>query len=178
MGAMTSQIPSLTIVYSTVYSDADQEKHQSSASLAFVWGIQRWPVNSLHKKPVTRKMFPFHYVIMIFMFWVMWSAYHINSAYCTNSSYEIALRWIFVDKPTLVQVMAWCWQASSHYLNQFWPTSISPYGFTRSQWVEIQMNILFHSKFSGVLGLQIVICLKNAREIESCVIPSPKFVFK
>ena len=38
MGAMASQITSLTIVYSTVYSDADQSKHQSSASLAFV----RW----------------------------------------------------------------------------------------------------------------------------------------
>ena len=55
---------SLTMVYSTIYSDADQRKHQSSASLAFVRGIQRGPVNSLHKWPVTRKMFPFHDVIM------------------------------------------------------------------------------------------------------------------
>ena len=41
MGAMASQIPRLTIVYSTVYSSADQWKHQSSASLAFVQGIHR-----------------------------------------------------------------------------------------------------------------------------------------
>ena len=41
MGAIASQITSLTIVYSTVYSDADQRKHQSCASLAFVWGIHR-----------------------------------------------------------------------------------------------------------------------------------------
>ena len=41
MGAMVSQITSLAIVYSTVYSGADQRKHQSSASLAFVRGIQR-----------------------------------------------------------------------------------------------------------------------------------------
>ena len=41
MTTMASQITSLTIVYSTVYSDADQRKHQSSASLAFVWGIHR-----------------------------------------------------------------------------------------------------------------------------------------
>ena len=57
-------ITSLTIVYSTVYSGADQRKHQSSASLAFVWGIHRGPVNSPHKWPVTRKMFPFDDVIM------------------------------------------------------------------------------------------------------------------
>ena len=65
MGAITFQITSLTIVYSTVYSDADQRKHQSSASLAFVWGIHRGPVNSTQKWPVTRKMFPFDDVIMI-----------------------------------------------------------------------------------------------------------------
>ena len=59
MGAMASQITSLTIVYSIVYSGAGQRKHQSSASLAFVQGIHRWPVNSPHKGPVTRKMFPF-----------------------------------------------------------------------------------------------------------------------
>ena len=44
---------------------ADQRKHQSSALLAFVRGIHRRPVNSPHKGPVTRKMFPFHDVIMI-----------------------------------------------------------------------------------------------------------------
>ena len=65
MGTMASQITSLTIVYSTVYSGADQRKHQSSASLAFVRGIHRGPVNSPHKWPVTRKMFPFDVVIMI-----------------------------------------------------------------------------------------------------------------
>ena len=64
MGAMTYQITSLTIVYSTVYSDADQRKHQSSASLAFVRGIHRGPVNSPHTWPVTRNIFPFDDVIM------------------------------------------------------------------------------------------------------------------
>ena len=64
MGAMASQITSVTIVYSNVYSGADQRKHQSSASLAFVRGIHRGPVNSPHKGPVTRKIFPFDDVIM------------------------------------------------------------------------------------------------------------------
>ena len=67
MSAIASQITSLTIVNSIVYSDADQRKHQSSASLAFVWGIHRGPVNSTHKWPVTRKMFPFDDVIMLRM---------------------------------------------------------------------------------------------------------------
>ena len=49
MGIMASEITSLAIVYSTVYSDADHRKHQSSTSLAFVGGIHWWPVNFLHK---------------------------------------------------------------------------------------------------------------------------------
>ena len=65
MGTITSQITSLTVVYSTVYSDIDQRKHQNSASLAFVQGIHRGPVNSPYKWPVTRKMFPFDDVIML-----------------------------------------------------------------------------------------------------------------
>ena len=64
MGAMASQITSLTIVYTTVHFGADRRKHQSSASLAFVREIHRWPVNSPHKWPVTRKIFPFDEVIM------------------------------------------------------------------------------------------------------------------
>ena len=68
MGGITSQITSLVIVYSTIYSDADQSKHQSSASLAFVWGIHRWAVNSPHKWPLTRKMSPFDDVIMNLLF--------------------------------------------------------------------------------------------------------------
>ena len=64
MSAMASQITSLTIVYLSLYPGADQRKHQSSASLPFVGGIHRWPVNSPHQGPVTRKIFPFDDVIM------------------------------------------------------------------------------------------------------------------
>ena len=59
MGTVASQITSLAIVYSSVHSGTDLGKHQSSASLAFVRGIHRWPVNSPHKWPVTRNMFHF-----------------------------------------------------------------------------------------------------------------------
>ena len=64
MGAMTFQITGVSIVCATVCLGADQIKHQSPASLAFVRGIHRWPVNSPHDGPVTRKMFPFDDVIM------------------------------------------------------------------------------------------------------------------
>ena len=72
MSTVASQITNLSIVYSTVYSAADQRKYQSSASLAFVRGFHRWPVNSPHKGPVTRKMFPFDDVIMI------WWRHHVK----------------------------------------------------------------------------------------------------
>ena len=67
MGTIASQITSLTIVYSTIYSDADQKKHQSSTSLAFMWGIHRGPVNSPHKWPVMQKRFIWwrHYALLV-----------------------------------------------------------------------------------------------------------------
>ena len=68
MSTMASQVTSLTIVYSTVYSGAGQRKHQSSASLAFVRGINRWSVSSPHKWTGTRKKFPFDDVIMHWCF--------------------------------------------------------------------------------------------------------------
>ena len=63
-----------------------------------------------------------------------------------STSCEIASRWMLQnisdDKTTLVQVMAWCRQATSYYLNQFWPRSMSPYGVIRPQWV----NVIFDSQ--------------------------------
>ena len=64
MTMLASQITSLMVVYSIVYSGVNERKHQSSASLAFVREIHRGPVNFPHKWPVTRKMFPFDDVIM------------------------------------------------------------------------------------------------------------------
>ena len=58
---------------------------------------------------------------------------------------EVALRWMPLDlsdnESTLVQVMAWCRQATSHYLSQCWPRSLSPYGVTRPQWVNVSLAI-------------------------------------
>ena len=83
MSTIASQITSLAIVYSIVYSGVDLSKHQSCASLAFVWGIHRGPVNSPHKWPVTRKMFPFDDAIM--------SPVRYHSRYC-----RLALRHRYV----------------------------------------------------------------------------------
>ena len=92
MSAMASQNTSVKIVYSTVYSGADQ----SSASMAFVRGI--------HRGSVTRKMLSFDDVIT-------WMTLAQELEY---------------DKPAFVRVTAWYRQATSHYLNECWPTSMSP----------------------------------------------------
>ena len=89
MGAIASQITSLTIVYSAVYSGADQSKHQSSASLAFVWGIHRGPVNSPHKWPATRKMFPFDDVIMLYAVSFYNEAHYIKFKSATGKAFFI-----------------------------------------------------------------------------------------
>ena len=83
MGAIALQITSLTIVYTTVYSGTDQRKHQSSASLAFGRGIHRWPVNSPHKWPVTRKMYPFDDAIM----------HRLSTVVCSSTQVKFGRTW-------------------------------------------------------------------------------------
>ena len=99
MGAIASQITSLTIVCSTVYSDADQGKHQSSASLAFARGIHRGPVNSPHKWPVTRKMFPFDDVIMRLLH---------SPSLVTRGYPEVCTRAHFCYKMVHCNIWHWC----------------------------------------------------------------------
>ena len=93
MTMLASQITSLTVVYSIVYSDVNQRKHQSSASLAFVREIHRGPVNFPHKWPVTRKMFPFDDVIMLIFISVSVSAIgnKLWSAWCFWALYVIQM---------------------------------------------------------------------------------------
>ena len=97
MSAMASQITGVSMVCSTICSGVDQRKHQSSASLAFVRVIHRSPVNSPHKGLVTRKMFPFHDVIMLLLLtnvsvvlqWILWIAVYyqaVNYKSMTNMS--------------------------------------------------------------------------------------------
>ena len=102
MSAMASQITSLMIVYSTVYSGAYQEKDQSSASLAFVRRIHRWPVNSPHKGPVTWKTFPFDDVTMNAVGSVIRFPHHcVNTFRSKQNDHHSAddiFRWIFINE--------------------------------------------------------------------------------
>ena len=93
MGAIASQITSLTIVFLTFYSDADQRKHQSSASLSFLRGNHRGQVNSPHKWPVTQKMFPFDDVIM-----TVSTVVHAPNSARPSTSTLITPKLIFLDK--------------------------------------------------------------------------------
>ena len=85
MTMLASQITSLAVVYSIVYSGVNQRKHQSSASLAFVREIHRGPVNFPHKWPVTRKMFPFDDVIMWFSCHVIYSTHNTSVCQCSET---------------------------------------------------------------------------------------------
>ena len=131
MGAIASQSTSPTIVYSTVYSDADQRKHQSSASLAFVWGNHRGPVISTHKWPVTRKMFPFDDIIMVsFGFYVL-NCFEEMSTYTPLISFlDSVIAWLIKICPcgryefvhfTVNTVDSLTMIVSEHQQQRWWP---------------------------------------------------------
>ena len=132
MGAIAYQITSLTIDYSTFYSGADQRKHQNSVSLAFVGGIHRWPVNSPHKGPVTRKMFPFGDVIMtkVTVMGEVWGVsqcweylLYTEIVFAMNSLWASDAIWWHKSGSTLAQVMGCCLMAPNNCLSRCWPIS-------------------------------------------------------
>ena len=130
MGTIASQITSLTSVYSTVYSGADQSKHHSSASLAFVWGIHRGPVNSPHKRWIPRTNGQ-----------LRGKCFHLMTSSCCPMRAELnnkcaifsilqcfissvfQMQWLLdkIPQDPSQQVMAWCRQATSHFPNQCYP---------------------------------------------------------
>ena len=73
---------------------------------------------------------------------------HMQMIDIVSISRSTVLRWIpkdFTDdKSTLVQVMAWCHQATSHHLSQCWPRSMSPYGISRPQRVTYYICIIIY----------------------------------
>ena len=102
---MASQITTLTIVYSNVYLGTDQRKHQSSAWLAFVWGIHWWSVNSPHKWPVTRKMFLFDDVIM----YSHTDDFQHRIVVCMKSLFDFELRSSFTHWGLWEKETEWMW---------------------------------------------------------------------
>ena len=94
-----------------------------------------WCYHNLTEAGVVNSLAPgkfqFNFRLVIFKFILVNGGWGISN--------KIALRWmppdLTDDKSTLVQVMAWCRQATSHYLSQCWPRSMSPNGITRPQWV-------------------------------------------
>ena len=117
MGAMAFQITSLTIVYSTLYSNPDQRKHESSTSLAFVRGIHRSPVNSPHKWTVTWKMFPFDDVIKIIIRQVI----YIDA--CCGPWFVPCMHWTCWRWVWLAQLL-YFWGTFCHILIVGWPFSL------------------------------------------------------
>ena len=103
MSAMASRITGVSLVCSTVCSDADQRKPQSSTPLAFVRGMPQWPVDSPHKGPVMRKMFPIDDVIVNFASII--SERMLSTKFMSNTWWMSQIS--FHDKSTLGQVMAW-----------------------------------------------------------------------
>ena len=110
MGAIASQITSLTIINSTVYSGTDQRKHQSSASLAFVW----WPVNSPHKWPVTRKMFPFDDVIMKISWLEQQRQQLLSFRFQQDANWSIITQNFYAVKKISAKWKYFCFSATAH----------------------------------------------------------------
>ena len=113
MIAMVSHITRFSIVYSAVCLGADQRKHQSSVLLAFVRWIHQWPVNSPHKGPVTRKMFPFDDVIMCILFCnISICRTSCLSTFCSWEEFSESLRCHCMIRPSRLRVGAW-WLCST-----------------------------------------------------------------
>ena len=100
-------------------------------------GISRYSIESVsvgYLNSLAPEKFEWYFRYLIFQMIIVIDGWGISC--------ELALRWMSLDltddKSTLVQVMAWCRQATSHYLRQWWPRSLSPYGVTRPQRVQCQ----------------------------------------
>ena len=95
--------------------------------------LTHWPLSDLDA--ILKMQFSILFYWLFFFFFFFFS----------RSSNDNAPKWmpwdLTDDKSILVQVMAWCGQATSHYLSQCWPSSTSPYGITRPQWVNIRHTI-------------------------------------
>ena len=123
MSATVSQITDVSIVYSTVCLVTDQRKHQSSASLAFVRGIRRCPVNFPHKGPVTRKMFPFEPLPVILNCVLI---FVLLSTIITPNYHRLLLKWtdksLIISCPIAIDRFLFMWSLFG-VVHVFWKSS-------------------------------------------------------
>ena len=113
IGMMGSQITGVLIVYSTICSSTDQRKHQSSVSLAIMGGIHQWLMNSLHKGPVTWKMFPFDDVFMVGF--IMIDVSHLVIFHCSTERHTVHTmfswpnpkQWLMIRISDLMIIVRW-----------------------------------------------------------------------
>ena len=144
MSVMASQTTGVSIVYSAVVSSADQRKHQRSASLAFMRGFHRWPVNSPHKRPETRKMFPFDDVIMFNTLRPndLMIPLNINQTRCRP-----LMRCLFYDQKHPRCGYHWF---SSHLTETRWPTfsrrHLQLHSLNENVWISIKISLKFVAK--------------------------------
>ena len=150
MSLMVFQITSLTIVYSIVYSSVFQRKHQSSAPLAFEWGIHRSPVNSPHKWQVTRKYF--HLMTSSWEFWVyvacvagwercMMTSWHGNAFSITGAFWKSPRRLVVLCQ-RLVKLL------SKEFSCLWFHMPRHPWDFT----------VLWINVFTGCFPIRLVLC--------------------
>ena len=164
MGAMASQITSLTVVYSSVYPGADQRKYQSSTSLAFVRGIHRELVNSPHKWPVTRKMFPFDNVIMLSVTMIVkYREYFVSQ--CWASMNRMLFDGFSSTKWYIHLYMTWI----SNYTNVSEKLIIDPCPNANSDFSDTFTNSMFNirqkvmtwNRTAARLVIEITVCFEN-----------------
>ena len=149
MSTMASQITSGSIICSNFCSGTDQKKLQSSTSLAFVRGIHRWPVNSLHKGPVTRKMFPlmfpFDDVIMcVFQVSSIWYVCHCSALW---NSLSITLDFIVVE-PSFYFPWKMLWEAFDLISSHVCWDACGKNGLTAPRWRFVRRSVYGQSRNS------------------------------
>ena len=183
MSAMASQITSLMIVYSTVYSGTDQRSHQSSAPLAFVRGIHRWPVNSPYKGPVTRKMFPFDDVIMCHQVNCIKSNDHATSLperpQC--EMYTKTLKWpngnrVTLPPPWFVRLMADFVSytgLTGYFLCQWRQRGCTGQLVSRLKWICVNFNTCVNFKLYSISD-DIYICCINSDALHKETLNDPE----
>ena len=160
MNGIASQITSFMIVYSTVYSDADQRKHQSSASLAFVWGIHRGPVNSTHKWPVSREMFPFDDVIMWFCCWGVIDSKQQHWTKRWFDTLRYFVDWVSFNLLGIQNALVFLRSLCQHHKNERWASSRPKSSATRlfvhqlnQTAIKENINTLYYMYYPFVRGI-------------------------